>query len=89
MLEKIKLSLKIKSKLFDDDIKDLIDEAKADMNISGISNIKDDDPLIRQAIKTYCKAKFWADNKDSEKYQLSYELLRDHLSLCGEYNGNV
>ena len=54
--------------------------------MSGITNIKEEDPLIRQAIKTYCKANFGLDNKDSEKYQSSYDMLKQHLSLCGDYN---
>ena len=66
--------------------KELIESSKIDLKISGITNIKEDDPLVCQAIKTYCKANFGLDNKDSEKYQASYESLKQHLSLCGDYN---
>ena len=86
MLESIKLALRIKSSAFDEEISDLIQSAEIDLKISGIINAKEDDPLIRQAIKTYCKANFGLDNKDSEKYQKSYDMLKQHLSLCGEYN---
>lgn len=86
MLESIKLALRIKSSAFDDEINDLIESAIADLNISGIKNIIKTDPLIVQAVKTYCKAHFGLDNKDSEKYQASYESLKQHLSLCGDYN---
>lgn len=58
MLEKVKLALRIKSIKLDDEIIDLIDSAKIDLSISGIKNIKEEDPLIQQAIKLYCKANF-------------------------------
>lgn len=86
MLESIKLALRIKSSAFDEEIIELIESSKIDLKISGITNINEEDPLVRQAIKTYCKANFGLDNKDSEKYQTSYESLKQHLSLCGDYN---
>ena len=86
MLEKIKSSLRVKSNSLNQEIQDLIDSAKLDLKISGVTNIDEEDPLIIQAIKIYCKANFGLDNKDSEKYQKSYDMLKQHLSLCGEYN---
>ena len=86
MLEKVKLALRIKSNSLDLDIQDLIESAKVDLSIAGVKNLDEDDPLIIQAIKTYCKANFGLDNKDSEKYQKSYDLLKQSLSLCGDYN---
>ncbi len=86
MLEKVKLSLRIKSDAFNTEISEMIEAAKLDLSISGIKKIDEDDPLIQQAIKTYCKANFGLDNKDSEKYQKSYNMLKEHLSLCGDYN---
>lgn len=86
MIESIKKALRISSSAFDDEINDLIKAGKRDLQISGIKTIKENDPLIIQAVKTYCKAHFWSDNKDSEKYINSYELIKQHLSLCGEYN---
>lgn len=86
MLEKVKLALRIKSIKLDDEIIDLIESAKIDLSISGIKSIKEEDPLIQQAIKLYCKANFGLDNKDSEKYEKSYEMLKTSLALCGDYN---
>lgn len=86
MLEKVKLSLRIKSDAFNMEILEMIEAAKLDLSISGIKKINEADPLIQQAIKTYCKANFGLDNKDSEKYQKSYNMLKEHLSLCGDYN---
>lgn len=86
MLEKVKLVLRIKTNKLDDEISDLIKSAKVDLSISGVKKIDEEDPLIQQAIKVYCKANFGLDNKDSEKYQKSYDLLKQSLSLCGDYN---
>lgn len=86
MLEKVKLSLRIKSDAFNVEILEMIEAAKLDLSISGIKKINEDDPLIQQAIKTYCKSNFGLDNKDSEKYQKSYNMLKEHLALCGDYN---
>lgn len=86
MIDSIRRALRIKSSAFDTEIEDLIEAAKLDLKISGIVNIIDTDPLVIQAVKTYCKANFGLDNKDSEKYQRSYDMLKQHLSLCGDYN---
>ena len=86
MLEKVKLALRIKSNKLDEEITDLIEACKIDLSLSGVKRIKDTDPLIQQAIKLYCKANFGLENKDSEKYQKSYDMLKISLSLCGDYN---
>ena len=86
MLERVKLALRIKSDKLDDEIVDLIEACKADLSLSGVRKIEDTDPLIQQAIKLDCKANFGLDNKDSEKYQKSYDMLKISLSLCGDYN---
>ncbi|ADL52148.1 head-tail connector protein [Clostridium cellulovorans] len=87
-LDKIKTSLRIKnnSEEMNTEITDLIEACKADLLLSGVKRIPDTDPLIQQAIKLYCKANFGLDNKDSDRYKLSYESLKQSLALCGDYN---
>jgi uncharacterized phage protein (predicted DNA packaging) len=88
MLEKIKKDLRIKNTTaFDDEVTDLISAAKADLLLSGISELKilDTDPLIIRAISLYAKANFGKDNPDSEKYQKAYDSLKTHLCLSTEY----
>lgn len=88
MLQSVKLSLRISNNALDDDISELIEEARHDLMLSGISSEKandHDDPLIKRAIKTYCKANFGFDNPDGKRFQLSYEMLKQHLSLAGDY----
>lgn len=86
MLEKVKLALRIKSNILDSEINDLIEACKIDLSISGVKKIEESDPIIARAIILYCKANFGLDNKESEKYQNSYNLLKQSLSLCGDYN---
>lgn len=86
MLEKVKLALRIKSVNLDEEIEDLIEACKIDLSVSGVRKIVEEDPLIQRAIIIYCKANFGMDNNDSEKYQKSYDLLKQSLSLCGDYN---
>lgn len=86
MLEKAKLALRITSSKLDLEINDLIEACKIDLSISGVKIIKETDPIIQRAIILYCKANFGLDNKESEKYQKSYDLLKQSLSLCSDYN---
>lgn len=85
LLDEIKKALRIKATTFDDEIGALILEAKKDMEDSGIKNIVDENPTIRRAIKTYCKANFGLDNKDMEKYVASYKLQVDKMRSCSAY----
>ena len=84
MIEKIRKELRINNQEFDEEITDLIMACKTDLKISGVSSsrISDSDPLIIQAVKTYCKAHFGYDNPDSEKFKESYELLKKHLAIA-------
>lgn len=86
MLQNVKLALRIKSNKFDDEIQDLISACKIDLSISGVRKVREDDPIIQRVIILYVKANFGLDNNDSEKYYKSYLLLKQSLSLCGDYN---
>lgn len=87
MLDRVRRAVRIKSKAFDSELIDLIEAAELDLSIAGVKKIDDQDPLIKQAIVMYCKANFGLDNKDSEKYQATYDNLKERLCLCSDYNG--
>ncbi len=86
MLNKVKLSLRISGDMFDSEIQDLIEAALTDLKISGVVNTEETDPLILRAVITYCKANFGYDNNEAERFQKSYDMLKQHLSLAGDYN---
>lgn len=87
MLSKIKSSLRVDGIDFDGEIQDLIDAAKADLILSGVdeSKVKDADPIIIRAVTVYCKSNFTSDDKEAERYQKSYDMLKSHMTLCTEY----
>lgn len=90
MLGKVKQALRITHNALDDEIDDLIEAARHDLKLSGVSSVKTDaesniDPLIARAIVTYCKANFGFDNPDADRLNNSYVMLKQHLSLSGDY----
>lgn len=87
MLESVKLALRVTVSDFDEEIQDLIDAAKRDLEIAGVAKDKivDTDKLIRRAIITYCKANFGYDNPEAERFQQSYDMLKQRLSLSYDY----
>lgn len=90
MLESVKIALRIAHSSLDDEIKDIISSARHDLMLSGISSSKanadiDIDPLVKRAIIIYTKANFTSNKDDAERYQNSYNMLKNHLSLAGDY----
>ena len=66
------------------EIENLINAAKLDLEIAGVKYIEDD-PLIQRAVIFYCKGHFGFDNPEAERFLRSYEMLKQHLSLSGDY----
>lgn len=92
LVKDIRSSMRIKHSALDDDIRNNIESAAADMAMVGVQPYSDtenktlkEDPLIRKAVELYCKAQ--ADYMEKgDRFEASYEKLRDSLSLCGDYN---
>ena len=86
MLDLVKQWLRIRSDntAFDAELRGLIDACKQDLRRRGVK-AADNDPLIKQAVKLYCKANFGYGGSDAERFQKSYESLANSLSLCGDY----
>lgn len=84
LINDIKLSLRIKNTAYDSEIQDLIDACKVDLNISGVQNVDENEPLTAQAIKLYCKGNFGYDD-NSEKFQQAYESLKTVMALASDY----
>lgn len=88
ILDDVKDALRVSGTDLDVEITDLIDAAKADLQLSGVHSIKidDADPLIKRAITAYCKANFgYEDTALAERFQKSYDSLKAHLTLSAEY----
>lgn len=92
MFSSIKQALRLSTDVFDDEINDLIEAARQDLILSGVSETKannDEDPLIKRAITIYVKVHFGWDNPDAERLQQSYDMLKMHLTLSQEYTGDT
>lgn len=85
LLPAVKKWLRITSVSLDDEINQTILACVVDLKNAGVKKVELDNPLIQQATKLYCKAQFGYDDT-SGKFAKSYELLKQSLSLSGEYN---
>lgn len=88
LLEKVKLSARISGNAFDDDVQDMIESAREELVQSGVSRKmadSDEDPLIIRAVKIYVKANFGIDSPNAYRFQQSFESLKRHLSMAGDY----
>ena len=85
MLEEVKMALRISNNAYDNEITNLIDACKSDLETSGVAPSyfleETNRALIKQAILTYCKAQFGYDNQDAGRLNESYELLKQKLSI--------
>jgi len=91
LIDKVKLVLKFDDSILDEDIQDTINAAKADLKLCGIleSKIVETDTLILRAIKIFCKAEYSTDDKESNRYKESYEMIKNHLSMSIDYTVEV
>lgn len=79
MLEKVKLALAITVNDFDSEIQDLILAALYDLSSNGVLALeKQTDPMILQAVKTYCRAHFHSP-ADYDRLLAAYEEMKGHL----------
>ena len=91
LLDDVKRALRISSSSYNDEVTDLIDAGKSDLRLAGIY-FKDEteelplDPLVKRAVITYCKAYFGFENTDADRFIDSYVMLKQHLSLAGDYH---
>jgi hypothetical protein len=86
LLDDVKLSLRLTTSAYDTEVNDLISAAKNELELAGILiSESTTDPLIKRAINVYCKAHFGFDNSDHDRLVRAFEMLKNHLSLSGDY----
>ena len=85
MLDAVKLAMRpaIKTNAYDDDIRELIEAAKADLEVVGII-VDESKPLVRQAIKTYCRLHF-GNPENPERLQASYDAQKGQMMSATGY----
>ena len=83
MIEKIKLARRIRTGAFDDEIRDLIEEAVADLGVAGVQGALDN-PLIRRAVRTFCLLNF-GQPENYDKLKSAYDEQKAQLSMRTGY----
>lgn len=86
MIELVKGALRITTDApgIIDEVNNLIDACKLDLEMAGIQ-YDESDELIRRATVMYAKGNFGYDNPEADRFLQSYEMLKQHLMLSGDY----
>lgn len=84
ILAKVKVSLRVTTDAFDDEISDLISACQSDLQAGGVVIPNTIDTFVLQAIKTYCRAHFGnPDNYD--RLKASYDEQKAQMSMRTGY----
>lgn len=85
MLEKIKLTLRISHNKLDADIQADIDACLADLHTCGVVHAQDDDPLILNAVKLWCRSIYTDDVVKGAEWLRRYNELKACLMMAEGY----
>ena len=85
LLTAVKLAMRIKTEAYDHGIIQPIEAALFDLGVVGVIADSDTtDPLIIQAVKTYCRLNFGTPS-DYDRLKASYEEQKAQLISCTGY----
>ena len=85
-LEKIKLSMRITTDMFDQELTDLISAALLDLGIAGVDGalVATTDPLVLRAVTTYCKMHF-GEPDEYDRLKKSYDEQKAQMGTATGY----
>lgn len=81
IIDKVKTALRVSTTAYDDEIQDLIDAAKIDLQIAGVIVPASLDAIVTRAIITYCKMSFGIPD-DYDRLKRSYDEQKAQLSTA-------
>ncbi len=86
LLQKVRKKVRATYTVFDDELTDLINAALADLHIAGVNgeNYVTTDPLIIQAVNTYCAMNF-GEPEDYDRLKASYDEQKAQLRMATGY----
>jgi hypothetical protein len=84
-LEKIKQALRTSHNKLDDDIQADIDACLADLQLVGVKYKGEEDPLIFNAIKLWCRSLYTDDPAKGAEYLRRYNALKACLMMAEGY----
>lgn len=85
-LLKIRQGLRISHNKLDDDIQADIEACLADLKLAGIVHAGEEDPLIFNAIKLWCRSLYTDDTAKAAEYLRRYEALKASLMMAEGYS---
>jgi hypothetical protein len=84
LFEFVKMALRVTTTAYDDQINILISAALLDLGIAGILSTDQTDPLIMQAVATYCRLHFGSP-ADFDRLLAAYEIQKGQLQVATGY----
>ena len=84
-LEKIKQALRISHSKLDEDLQADINACLADLRVVGVIHATEEDHLIYNAVKLYCRATNTDDPAKGAEYMQRYEKLKACLMMAEGY----
>lgn len=88
-LEKVKLAIRRSHNKLDEDLQADIDACLADLRVCGVVYAMEDDPLIFNAIKLYCRSTNTDDTAKAADWLSRYESLKSCLMMAEGYGRNA
>lgn len=84
-LQRVKQSLRTAHDKLDEDIQADIDACMADLKSVGVTYAPEEDPLMYNAIKLYCRSLYTDDAAKGAEYLRRYEALKASLMMTEGY----
>lgn len=84
MLGKIKNALRVTADAYNEELLDLIEAAKQDLQIAGVEIPSELDAIVTRAVVTYCKMSFGLP-EDYDRLKRSYDEQKAQLSNATGY----
>lgn len=84
MLETVKKALRVTAETYDDEISRLISAGLKDLGIAGVDSTLENDPLVTQAVCTYCRVHFGSPD-DFDRLKKSYDEQKAQLQVATGY----
>ena len=80
----VRLALRVTTNAFDNEILGLINASLYDLERAGVVNEDTSDPLVRQAVITYCRLHFGQPD-DYDRLKKSYDEQKAQMSMATGY----
>lgn len=84
MLDAVKRALRLTTTVYDAELTELIQAALRDLGIAGVTEYAEEDPLVLNAVKTYCKLHFGHPD-DFDRLLVSYESQKGQMQIATGY----